>query len=164
LEQVKIGRSYEPASPLAAGVELFHTMATRRYDQVIAEGRRVTAVFPKLGMAHGLLGDALWRTGKYDEAIAEYELQAGANSEGIRVLETGLQAGRGTAQGLASAYAEAGENDLAMEWLEKAFADRTPQLLHMVADPAFDGLAADLRYKELLRRIGLPLVRSARSL
>jgi TolB-like protein len=184
LEQVKIGRSYEPASPLAAGVELFHTMATRRYDQVIAEGRRVTAVFPKLGMAHGLLGDALWRTGKYDEAIAEYELQAGANSEGIRVLETGLhsggpgaaltayadylaarmQAGRGTAQGLASAYAEAGENDLAMEWLEKAFADRTPQLLHMVADPAFDGLADDLRYKELLRRIGLPLVRSARSI
>ncbi len=176
LEQVKIGRSYEPTSPLAEVVVLFHTMAARRYDEVITEGRRVTAAFPKLGMAHGLLGEALWRTGKYDEAIAEYKLRVGLDSEGTRVLETGLraggpraalkahadyvaaqvQAGRGSAQGLASAYAEAGEKDLAMKWLEKAYDERTPQLLHMVADPAWDSLRDDPRYKDILRRIGVP--------
>ncbi len=177
LEQVKIGRSYEPTSPLAEVVVLFHTMATRRFDEVIAEARRVTAAFPKFGMAHGLLGNALWKKGKYDEAIAEYRLQFGAESEGVRLLETELrragpkaalkahadyvasqmQAGRGSALSVANAYAEAGERDFAFQWLEKAYAERAPQLLHIVADTAYDGLREDPRYKDLLRRIGIPM-------
>jgi hypothetical protein len=61
-------------------------------------------------------------------------------------------AGRGNPLSVANAYAEAGERDLAFQWIEKAFAERTPQLLHIVADPAYD----DPRYKELIRRIGIP--------
>jgi TolB-like protein len=177
LEQVKIGRSFEPTSPVAEFVVLFHTRATRRFDEVIAEARRVTAAFPKFGMAHGLLGDALWYKEKYDEAIAEYKLQLGADSEGVRLLETELrragpraalkayadyvaaqmQAGRGSALGVASAFAEAGEGDLAFQWLEKAYAERAPQLLHMVAEPSFDGIRKDPRYKALIHRIGVPM-------
>jgi hypothetical protein len=65
--------------------------------------------------------------------------------------------GRGNPLGVANAYAEAGERDLAFQWLEKAFAERTPQLLHIVADPAYDGLRDDPRYKDLIRRIGIPV-------
>lgn len=182
LEEVKIGRSYEPTSPLAEVVVLFHTMATHRYDEVIAEARRTLAAFPKARMARGILGEALWRTGKYDEAIAEYKLSYGPDSEVPRLLETELrragpraalkahadyvaaqaQAGRGTPLGVANSYAEAGERDLAFRWLEKAYAERTPQLLHIVADTAYDELRDDPRYKDLLRRIGIPLASTAR--
>jgi hypothetical protein len=34
---------------------------------------------------------------------------------------------------------------------------RSPQLLHLVADPAFDGVRSDPRYDHLLRRIGVPM-------
>ena len=73
-----------------------------------------------------------------------------------------MQAGRGNPFGVASAYAEAGERDLAFQWLEKAFAERTPQLLHMVAFPDFDDLREDPRYKDLIRRIGIPVAGGAK--
>jgi TolB-like protein/tRNA A-37 threonylcarbamoyl transferase component Bud32 len=182
LEQVKIGRSYEPTSPLAQGVVLFHTMATHRFDEVISELRRVTAAFPNLRMAHGLLGDALWRTGKYEDAIAEYRLQAGPDDEGVRVLEAELrrggpgaalkayarrvvakaEAGKIPAFAAANACAEAGEADLAFKWLEKAYDEHSPQLLHIVAVTEFDGLRQDPRYQNLIRRIGIPMAASVR--
>ena len=182
LEQVKIGRSYQPTSPLAQVVVLFHANATHRFDEVISEGRRVTATFPKFAMAHGLLGDALWRTGRYDEALGEYRLQTSPDDEGVRLLETELRragpkaalkayadfivasadTGRVGPLGIAQACAEGGETDLAFKWLEKAYEDRIPQLLHIVMDPAYDGLRQDPRYKNLLERIGVPMASAAR--
>jgi TolB-like protein len=181
LEQVKLGRSYEPISPLAQVMVLFHTLMTHRYDEVIAEARRTLAAFPDLRMVRGILADALWRTGRYEEALDEARIQMGADSEGVRLWEAGFRKGgpkaglkayadywatrfapgRGYPLGIAGIYAEAGERELAFQWLEKALADRTPQLLHVVGDPAFDGLRDDPRYKDLIRRIGIPLSRSA---
>jgi hypothetical protein len=70
-----------------------------------------------------------------------------------------FQAGRGNPVNVASSFAEAGERDQAFLWLEKSFNERTPQLLHIVADPAFDDLREDPRYRDLIRRIGIPLAR-----
>jgi TolB-like protein/Tfp pilus assembly protein PilF len=185
VEQVKLGRSYEPTSPIAQGVVLWHTMTTHRWDEVIVEARRIIAAFPKLRMARGVLADALWRKGRYDEALEQYKLSYGADSdEELRLMEKALReagpraalkayadsvasqiqaAGQGNPLVVAKAYAEAGERDLAFQWLEKAFAQRTPQLLHLVADPAYDDLREDPRYQDLVRRIGIPTAGGARS-
>ncbi len=179
LEQVKIGRSYEPTSPLANTVVLFHTKAAHHFDEVVSEGRRVTAAFPKLGMARGILGDAYWRLGRYDEAIAEYK-RLEPDGRMARLLETELRrAGPKAALkayadslvaraqtvpvsplAVAGACAKAGEADLAFKWLEKAYAERSPQLLHLPGDPDYDGLRDDPRYKDLFRRIGVPMARA----
>jgi len=181
LEQVILGQSYEPMSPAAEGLLLFHTMATHRFDDVIAEARRSTAVFPNLLAAHTFLGDAYWRMGRYEDALAEYRLRYGPQGDRPRVLEAGLrrsgpraalkawadhlaarmQAGRGSPLDVASAYGDAGESDLALSWLERAYVERTPMLLHIVADPGFDGIREDPRYNDLLRRIGIPMARPA---
>jgi hypothetical protein len=57
---------------------------------------------------------------------------------------------------VASTYADAGEKDAAMVWLEKAYEVRLPQLLHVPADPAFDLMRDDLRFGALMRKIGIP--------
>ncbi len=43
----------------------------------------------------------------------------------------------------------------AMRLLDQAYEKHMPQLLHVVADPAFDGLRQDPRYLALIRRIGV---------
>lgn len=177
LDQVKIGRSAEPTSPLANVVVLFHTSYAHRFDEVIAEARRVITAFPKFPMARGLLSEALWRTGRYEQAIAEDRIMLGPDSRLPGLMETELrragpraalrayadfvlsraEAGRASPYVVAGAFADAGEADLAFTWLEKAYEERTPQLLHLPGDPAFDPVRDDPRYKDLLRRIGIPM-------
>ena len=176
LEQVQLGRSYDPMSRLANMVVMFHTLATRRYDDVIAETRRVLQLFPDATWVHGTRADALWYQHRYEEALAEQRLTLGGDSEAWRTFEQAFRRGgpraamkaraerlapaaAGTVasyMAVAAAYADAGERDAAMAWLEKAYAVRLPQLLHVPADPAFDGMRDDPRFEALMRKIGIP--------
>jgi hypothetical protein len=45
----------------------------------------------------------------------------------------------------------------AFEWLEKSYVERDWQLTYLKNYPAFENLYSDPRFKDLLRRIGLPL-------
>jgi hypothetical protein len=57
---------------------------------------------------------------------------------------------------IALIYVALGDDDEAMAWLEKAYHERfNPSIL---VRPAFDPLRSDVRFQELLRRIGLPAV------
>ncbi len=176
LEQVKIGRDANPAAPVPELIVVFHTMATRRFDDVIAEARRAMALFPSLkAIATDNVAEALWRQQRFDEALAETKNRWGANSGEWRVLDEGYKRGGpagamrawveyeiATSKGdlnplnIAAMYADAGDRDKAMAWLEKAFASRQPTLLHVVAEPSFDWMHNDPRYQALLRRIGIP--------
>ena len=53
-------------------------------------------------------------------------------------------------------FTRAGENDKALEWLEKAYQARDQNMPYLGVDPIFDTLRADPRYKDLLRRMNLP--------
>ncbi|HEX8846910.1 MAG TPA: hypothetical protein VF791_19870 [Pyrinomonadaceae bacterium] len=44
----------------------------------------------------------------------------------------------------------------AFRWLEKAYEDRSSRLVHAKAEQYFDPLRSDPRFKDLLRRVGLP--------
>ena len=47
------------------------------------------------------------------------------------------------------------DNDCALEWLEKAYQQRSDQITYIGKDPRFDPLRNDPRFQDLLRRIGL---------
>ncbi len=49
-----------------------------------------------------------------------------------------------------------GDRDSAFQWLEKAYQERTMRIQEL-PEPHFDSLRSDPRYKDLIRRIGLPL-------
>jgi hypothetical protein len=51
-------------------------------------------------------------------------------------------------------YARLGETEQALDWLEKAYQERSSWLLTIKNDPALDSLRSDLRFQELQRRVG----------
>jgi eukaryotic-like serine/threonine-protein kinase len=57
---------------------------------------------------------------------------------------------------IANLFEFAGDRERAMEWLEKAYAERSPSLIWAAVSPAHRVLARDPRYRSLLRRMELP--------
>jgi hypothetical protein len=53
-------------------------------------------------------------------------------------------------------YVGLGENEKAMEWLEKAFADRSNGLVFMKVEPELDNLRSNPRFLALQKRVKLP--------
>jgi len=56
---------------------------------------------------------------------------------------------------VSAVFASLKANDEAFEWLEKAFAERSPALSHIRVDPRFESLQEDHRFKQLLDRMHL---------
>ena len=48
-----------------------------------------------------------------------------------------------------------GQKDQALDWLQRAYADRSGWLAYLKIDPMFDTLRSDPRFSDLLRRVGL---------
>ena len=176
IAQVDLARQYDPLSPLAVLPAVAHRYFARRYGDVIVEGRRLLAAVPEAKGVHAYIGHALWQTGRYDEAIAEYRLATPGHSAWADTLARGYAQGgaraasRALAEHLeararsewvdpidvAATYAEAGEADAALSWIERALADRRPGVLHMKFLPDFDPIRNDPRFDALLKRIGMP--------
>jgi TolB-like protein/Tfp pilus assembly protein PilF len=57
----------------------------------------------------------------------------------------------------ATIHARLGEREKALDWLEKAFSERTLYLSFLKVNPTWESLHSDPRYADLLRRIGLSL-------
>jgi adenylate cyclase len=55
---------------------------------------------------------------------------------------------------IACAYANLGDRDRAMEWLEKSYEQRLPFLTSINSDFAFDTIRSDQRFQSLMHRIG----------
>jgi hypothetical protein len=57
---------------------------------------------------------------------------------------------------LAGIHVGLGENDRALEYLEKAYEEHSNWLIYLHIDPSMDGLRDEPRFQDLLRRVGLP--------
>jgi tetratricopeptide (TPR) repeat protein len=58
--------------------------------------------------------------------------------------------------GIALIYAGLNDRGRAVDWLEKAFAERFIWLAYLEVDPVFDGLRQDFRFQQLLKRMQFP--------
>lgn len=57
---------------------------------------------------------------------------------------------------MAIMYGALGESNEGFAWLEKAYEERDPQLTYLKAGRRFEPQREDPRFKQLLRRVGLP--------
>ncbi len=131
---------------------------------------------PKFGPAHLYLGQAYEQKGKHEEAIAEFRKAnlSGGSPEALgapmqsrvirpqaqnvlRELKQQSRQGFFPPYEIALIYAGLGEKDQAFEWLQKAYEERYPWLgEELKAQPRLDTLRSDPRFRDLVRRIGLP--------
>lgn len=140
---------------------------------------RVIELYPNYGRAYEYLGLSYLRVGRKDEAIATMQkavelskrqnvilselgyvyARAGKRKEAMAVAEEleGKYA-RNEAAGheVAAIYSGLGEKDKAFEWLEKDFQNRDSRLPSFRWEMQFEPLRDDPRFKDLVRRIGLP--------
>ena len=151
----------------------------RQYDRAMTELLKVIDMDANYAAAHGTLGLVYARKGMCEQAIEEFEKVASL-AGGHPGVATSLKAltaysyavcnrpdkaralvGEICAEPTASAYllatiyASLGEYDRALDWLDRAYADRDFQVVSLKVDPAFDPLRATTRFQELLARVGL---------
>jgi len=176
LAEVKRARELDPASLMFNNSVGEVLNRARRYDEAIAETKRVLEMEPNFRQAHQQLGRAYVQKRMYEEAIAHFhKAGSGANSEATgRLGHAYAVSGRGdqalkTLQELealsrrsyvspydvALIHAGLGNQAQALDWLEKAAAERARAILSLKIEPIFDGLRSEPRFQQLLRRVGL---------
>jgi eukaryotic-like serine/threonine-protein kinase len=106
------------------------------------KGRKIETSIP---LALSLLGHAYAVSGKKREA-----------EQALKELKDWSKQSYVPAYNFAEVYIGLGEKEQALASLEKAYEDRSMYLTFLKADPQFDSLHSDPRYRDLLRRVGLP--------
>ena len=97
-------------------------------------------------------------------ALAHTLAAAGRTTEAVRTLDelTELATHRYVAPYFfAGIHVGLGENDRAIEYLEKSYEEHSHWLIYLHIDPSMDGLRDNPRFQDLLRRVGLPARMSA---
>jgi serine/threonine protein kinase/tetratricopeptide (TPR) repeat protein len=182
--RMKKGQEFDPLSLIinvAVGWALYHG---RSYDEAVAQLRRTVELDPNYPVTYWILGLLLRKISRYDLAIAEGE-KAVTLSGGSPLMRAALACTLGTAgrtkearemlddlTGLAKKTYVApyffaaicigiGENERAMECLEKCYEEHSHWLIYLHLDPSMDSLRDNPRFQNLLRRVGLPPLTAA---
>jgi len=71
-------------------------------------------------------------------------------------MQTRAKQGHVSPFDFAEIYAAMGNSDMAMHYLESAYREHTAELVRLQLNPAYDSLHSDPRFRDLVRRIGLP--------
>jgi tetratricopeptide (TPR) repeat protein len=180
LEQMKQAAQLEPHSITISGDMAWLLFFSRRYDEAIQQGRRTLALDPNavdmldaLSNLYAQKGDfpaaiaTAERIKPWDEALATSILgwiaaRTGKRAEALESLNT---LDRLFAQQRhiptpppwrALLYASLGENERALDWLEKAVDERPPFVVWITVHPALDRLRSDPRFAQLLKKMNLP--------
>ncbi|HEY3139342.1 MAG TPA: protein kinase [Blastocatellia bacterium] len=97
-----------------------------------------------------------WK-GFWQKVIEMQETRTGKRSVGVMGgLAAELKSHQPQPDELAKEHLRIGEKEEALRWLEKGFAASEPWIGELKADPFWDGLRAEPRFQDLLRRIGAP--------
>jgi len=160
----------------------FTYLGARRYPEAVAAFRKTLEVYPEWIWGWVKMGIAYAYDGKTEDALAAAEqaealVEKGGETPLLRAWLGVLYARAGQpgkaraalarldelsrgqsvdATDVASVYAAMGENDEALEWLERGYAAHAPNMTFVAALVFFDGLRPDPRWRNLMQRLGPP--------
>jgi len=178
LEEANQARKLDPFSLIISSHPAWINYLSRNADATIREARLALKLDPNFFPARRYLSLGYDLQGKYNDALTEIQkasslsprstlvkaelgyayARAGRREGALRVIDE-LQQSPGQRQvspfHLALVHIGLGENDSAIELLNKAYDERAERLVWLRADPRFDPLRLDPRFKDLLTRIGL---------
>lgn len=178
LTQMKRARDLDPLSismNFSLGWRLY---MARQYDQAIEQLHNTLDLDPNFALPRMVLGQAYEQKGAYPQAIAELEKAvslshnsppmlgalghayalAGRKRDAEQVLQRMIAQARTQYVSpfyVALVYVALKDNNNALTWLEKAYADHSNAVIFLQVDPELDSLRAVSRFQDLLRRMAL---------
>ena len=150
-----------------------------QYGTAIEQLRKTLEMDPNYWLARMFLGSSYEASGDLPRAIAECEraretettilwplaelahayAASGRKHEAEEILKQLKDRSKQSyvpGYNFAEIYIGLGDKEQALAFLEKAYADRSMLLTFLKVDPQFDSLHSEPRFKDLLRRVGLP--------
>jgi tetratricopeptide (TPR) repeat protein len=166
---------------VAVGWALYHA---GRYDEAIEQLRRTVDLDPNYPVTYWILGLVLRKMGHYDRAITEGQKAvnlsgrsslmraalaqtfgaAGKREESLQILGDLLELGKQRYVApyfLAGIHVGLGDNERAIEYLEKCYEEHSHWLVYLHLDPSMEHLRKDPGVEGILRRVGLPAATTA---
>ena len=175
--RLKKSHDLDPLSLIINDAIGWHLYFSHRYEEAIEQLRRTLELDPNYPVTHWILGVLLRMIGHYEMAIAEGErgVTLSGGSPLIRgALAHTLGAAGKTTQArqilndmteqakqkyvspyfFAGIHVGLGENECAIDYLEKCHEERSHWLIYIDKDPSLDALRDNRRFQKLVRDIG----------
>ena len=177
LRQVDAAIRLDRLSPITNALKAQFLFNAGRNAEAMAQAGKTLENNPTFWIAHLQLGRCYSREGRYDEALRELEkaretpgttialaysaivlAEAGRAEEARKVFDA-MQAlarrGSVSSYNVALAARAAGDPDAALDWLERAYAEKDVRLVFLDVEPAWEPLRGNRRFVALARRLKL---------
>jgi TolB-like protein len=179
IREMERAQELDPLSVVVKSANGWVLLFAREYDKAIAQCQQVIEMDPSFGEVYSQLRRAYEQKGMYAEALAADEkLRAfkrkGGDPTGRRLearpisgakaywqkmhelTETDLRNNEEAARfRMAEIYAQLGEKDQALQWLERSYQEHSFWMPFIGVHPHLDPLRSDPRFSDLMRRMNL---------
>ncbi len=178
-EQINKARELDPLSISINTSYGWRLYLARQYDRAIEQLRTTLEMDPGYEWAHLILGQAYEQKGQLDLAISELRKASDLSHQSPLMVSAlahahALSGNQAKAQELLTllfaesrkqyvspfyigvVYAGLAKNDAAMDWLEKAYRDRSNGLVFLRVEPELDSLRTSPRFIALQRGLNFP--------
>lgn len=176
MEQDRLAMQVDPMSMIAHWNAVSTLVMARRYDDAIALAKRAVELDPQSPLPQGGTAHIHELRGEYGAALDIYESLLPEDMGGKALVAKMRQAYATSgpkgywrvvyesrvnrrppmnAVQLAVACASMGDMNRAMEYLNRAYDERSADLLWLNVEPSFDPFRSDPRFQELVRRVDL---------
>lgn len=179
LREIRAAHALDPLSLTVNANECLILGSAGQFDAAIAQCRHTIEFEPNFVISHHRLGQVFLLKGAYLEAVTELRRTVELSGEcpravaelAVAIALSGDKAQAAQLLGslqqtakrryvspfdLALIHAALGEQELALDELEQAYAEHSPSLSMLNWNPAFVQLRSTPRFIDLLRRVGLP--------
>jgi len=181
-QQSEEALALDPANVLMNEHMAWHHLMARQYDRSIPQALKTIELDPDFVQAHRVLALDYLYTGQLNEACAEFEKGVTLShddpiaraylarcyalshrpAEAREILDSLVKASVEryiSSAEIGAVYAALGDNDAAIEWLDKAVNEHASALIYINIDPVYDHLRRDPRFQAIVKRVHLiPLV------
>ena len=166
-------------TPLDWDPAIWAFMLAHRYDLARERAQKLLEVAPNWVWGHFEMAQVYEQEGQFEKAaheslkadqlfgmdptkiaqLKEALAKSGAKGYWRRTLENYRETARSNYVPpvlVAKSCVFVGDKECAFEWLERGFEERDDLMIYLKVEPVFDSLHSDPRFRDLVRRVGIP--------